>query len=386
MGAGVAREEKREKRDGKGEGKGDGDDYEFIPADFDEDAFIHREMVSFRTTSILFLWGIVAALVSWALFAALDGAKVGWLVGLLVCAAFGFALKWLFPALKADIKHFARREWLGTAFLFFFTWLAFFILAVNPPVSDFAPPRVDVHAAPPLQEAGGDVVVDAFFEDNGRVTARDLHVLGPAGEVPADMQEVGPGHFRFTAAALPVGQYVVAATASDAKGHEANATITFAIVETLLDVDFPDGRTLDGPGDRVIVDVRDSVPPCTKKLRVACVRTVYLDQGDGTRVTLEHDAQVGAWTAVPNHAGWKTGNNTFDVVAEVMDAYAGSVRVDGGRMVDGPYSVEVTAATGDYEPKVRADPSAPRREVPGLGPVALGIGLLALVALARRRA
>src|SRR5205085_1049358 len=67
------------------EGKGE---YEFKLPDFDEDTFIHREMVQFKTTSLLFLWGIVTALVSWAAYALLQGDESsGWLAGLLIAAA-----------------------------------------------------------------------------------------------------------------------------------------------------------------------------------------------------------------------------------------------------------------------------------------------------------
>src|SRR5688572_26885864 len=162
---GVAQEKGRDSKDGK-ESRGDGkdSDYEFIPPDFDEDAFIHRELVSFRTTLILFLWAIVAAAVSWAAFAGMGGADTGWLVGLAIAAAFFLGLKRIFALLKVDIAHFGRKEWLGTAALYFFTWLSFFIIAINPPVSDFAPPRVEVLPAPHAQLADGTVSVHLFVE------------------------------------------------------------------------------------------------------------------------------------------------------------------------------------------------------------------------------
>ena len=86
--------EKKESKDGKDP------DYEFIPPDFDEDAFIHKELVSFRTTSILFVWGIVAALVSWAIYGPMGADRGAWFAGLAVCAAFGFSLKVLYTQLK----------------------------------------------------------------------------------------------------------------------------------------------------------------------------------------------------------------------------------------------------------------------------------------------
>ena len=362
------------------------EDYEFIPEDFDEDAFIHREMVSFRTTTILFVWGILAAGLSFAVFAALEGAKVAWLAGLAIATAFGFALKWVFPRAKADIKHFGRREWLGTGFLFFFTWLSFFLIAINPPVSDFAPPRVDVHAAPAVQQAGGSVTVYAFFEDNDRVAGHGLAITGPDGPVPVTEEDLGRGQARVVTPPLSAGLYTVSADAEDGRGHRGNATLQFAVVEQALDFSTPDGATLDNAGDRVLVTVGGGLDPCTKKVRTHCVRTVYLDLGQGRTVALEHDPAIGAWVAYPNHAGWATGPLNVTAVAQLMDAYAGSVRVDGGELTSGPHALQVTAPTGDYHPKVIAQPGAPVRSVPGLELPLLALGLVAFVAILRRKA
>ncbi len=378
----MAREDK-----GKDGGK-DGEDYEFIPADFDEDAFIHKEMVSFRTTSILFLWGIVAALVSWALFAAVDGAKVGWLIGLAVCAAFGFSLKLLFPRLKADVKHFGRREWLGTGFLFFFTWLAFFIIAVNPPVSDFAAPRVDVLAAPFVQQSGGDVVLDVFFEDNTRVVSHDFTLNGPNGAVAGSLVDLGRGHHRFTAVDLAPGIYVAEASARDANGHEQNATTQFSVVEVALRVYLPEGNVFDSPTDSILVQTEIDACHSTKKRGVTnspCIRTVHLDLADGGQVILEASAAEGGWKATSNFDGWRVGNATFTVTAEIIGSYAGGVFVDGGDLVSGPYTVNVPGPVGAYVAKVTKDPGAPTRSVPGIGPALLAVGLLAAVAISRRK-
>lgn len=392
----VAREDKG-KEGGKGKGDGKDEDYEFIPADFDEDAFIHKEMVSFRTTSILFLWGIVAALVSWGLFAAVDGRQVGWLIGLAVCAAFGFSLKLLFPRLKADVKHFGRREWLGTAFLFFFTWLAFFIIAVNPPVSDFAAPRVDLMAGPFVQQSGGDVTIDAFYEDNDRVVSHDFSLTGPDGAVPGSLEDLGRGHHRFVATDLEPGIYVARASAKDANGHEQNATTQFTVVDVAVRVYLPEGNKFDSPTDTLLVQT-EGVEACrTKKGRVQnepCIRAVHLDFSRGGAVTLlntddklylESAAAEGGWKATSNFAGWPIGNVSFHVTAEVIGQYSGAVFVDGGDLVSGPYNVTVPGPVGAYVPKVIKDPGAPARDVPGVGAALLVVGLLAAVAIARRK-
>ena len=380
----------QEKRDEKG---GKDSEYEFIPPDFDEDGFIHKEMVSFRTTAILFAWGIVAALVSWAAFAGLEGAKIGWLVGLGVCAAFGLALKWLFPRLKADIKHFGRREWLGTGALFFFTWLSFFLIAVNPPVSDFAPPHVDLYAAPYAQEPGSPVAVHLFVEDNVKVDSHTFRLSqgGATLATEADLESLGRGHYRVTMTDLLPGTYLMEGTATDSRGHEGEGSAEFAISEGLLTFDAPGAEdVLAGPADRVLVTTGD-VPACktskgTVSTRDACVRTVRLEMlGAPGNVTLKYDKEDQVWIATTAVAGWAQGNNTFDVVAEMADHWVGSIRVDGGAIRSGPHTVDVRATPGSDVVEPADDPGPHQRSVPGLGLPLLVAGVLAAALVLRRR-
>ncbi|MHB1261682.1 MAG: hypothetical protein ACYC2H_08180 [Thermoplasmatota archaeon] len=280
----MAQEKGRDSKDGKDSAAKKGDDYEFIPPDFDEDAFIHKELVSFRTTLILFLWAIVAAAVSWGAFAAMGGAKTGWLVGLGIAALLFLGLKRLFLMLKVDIKHFGRREWLGTGALYFFTWLSFFIIAINPPVSDFAPPRVELHASPLVQETDDRVTIDLFVEDNHAVEAHAFE-LRHGDEVLAttgDLQDLGRGHYRYEAVGLAPGTYEAVASASDDKGHDGNDSITFAVIEKILQVTLPEGGRMDAATDQVLVkSLSDAYGPCqTKKNRITnvpCVREVAID-------------------------------------------------------------------------------------------------------------
>ncbi len=374
----------------------DGENYEFLPPDFDEDAFIHKEMVSYKTTVILFLWGILAALVSWGIFAGIGGAKSGWSLGLLVCALMGGLLKWIFPRFKADIKHFGRREWLGTAALFFFTWLSFFILAINPPISDYAPPRVAIYAAPPVQQSGGDVTLDLFFEDNERVADYLMQLkLGPNDLTdPSRLIDRGKGHFQYTATALPPGNYTVFASATDGGGRQTNTESSFQVVAQPLRVFLPDAGTLDAPGDAVTVQSAGDIPTCITKKKVGitnepCIRIVRLemfDRATPTAVPMEWSVRDGAWHASANFAGWQAGNNSFKVVGEVVDGFHGSERIDGGDLIAaGPFTVTVTAPLGSFVPTEIKQPNAPLRSVPGMELGVLAFALLALAVAARRR-
>ncbi|MEA3137016.1 MAG: hypothetical protein QOC71_1297, partial [Thermoplasmata archaeon] len=80
-----------------------------------------------------------------------------------------------------------------------------------------------------------------------------------------------------------------------------------------------------------------------------------------------------------------TGNNTFDVVAELADRFVGNVQIDGGLIRDGPHSVDVRGAPGNDTIVPALDPGKTTRKVPDLGLPLLAVGLLAAVLVVHRR-
>ncbi len=351
--------------------------YDFIPPDFDEDAFIHKEMVSFRTTLTLFVVGIVAALASWGLFAAVDGARVGWLLGMVVFAVFFALLKPLYRWRKIDISHYKRREWIGSAFLLFFTWLGIWLVLLNPPFSDFAEPDVAAYANPGVAPVGGDVVIDVFYTDNEGVESFAFLLTGPDGPVAVEEHHVTGPHYQYVADDLAAGTYTFQATGADATGREGHDNGTFEVRAEVLEVFVQD---LTNPTAAVVV----SLP-----LDPEAVYAAYLDLGGDDRVYLEYEEKVNGWQATRAHAGWSEGNNTFGVVVEQRNQFHHDTLLIPGGVVrdDGPYTVEVQGP-GDYQGGRPGEPNptvAPVRSVPGPGVALLAVGLVALAFVARRR-
>jgi hypothetical protein len=367
------------------------DGYEFTPPDFDEDAFIHRELVSFKTTAILFVWGIVAAAVSWAAFLAVGGTDLGWFLGLLVCAGFGYALRFLFPRLGADVAHFKRKEWVGTGFLFFFTWLSFFVLVVNPPVTDIAPPQVFVYASPPVQEAGAPVTVEVLATDNGRVAKLDVTATRDGAPLTLPLESVGPDHLRAT---LPTaaGRYAITATATDGKGHTGRQ-VTNVTVGHVLDVNWPSGNRLDEAIDQVLVKASagsQRIPPCAadydKGRTFDCIRAMELRASDGSpSVPFEYSDQDGGWRATPNFPGWALGNHTYQAVAHYPTHFLGTRAVPGGELLGAKATLEVRIPAGDHQVATIPEPTQRAVQVPGLPVGLLAVGLLGIALLLRRR-
>ncbi len=344
--------------------------YDFIPPEFDEDEFIHKEMVSFHTTTVLFLAGIVAAIVSWLLFGVLDAAKTGWLVGLLIAAATFGALKPLFRALKIDISHWGRREMLGTGFLLFFTWLAFFIMFINPPISDFADPEVDVFIGPSAAAIGDDVVMDFFFTDNGKVTDWQAKINGAVVE----LEHLGGAHHRYILEDAPAGIHTWSAWAKDSKGRTTTANGTIEVVPDVVEVTIGDLTSREGT---LFVEIPDALN----------VWAVYADIEGGDRVYLKFEEEFGGYRATSNFLGWKEGTNNFTIVVEEKNRFHGQTLVPGGVLVDGPHVAQVSDP-GDYDkglPKKANPTKAPVRNVPGFEVPLLIAGLVGLAFVARRK-
>ncbi len=353
--------------------------YEFIPADFDEDAFIHKEMIGFKTTVTMFLVGILAALVSWGLFTSVGGAKVGWLIGMAVFGVFFLALKPIYRALRIDISHYQRREWIGTGFLLFFTWLAFWLIFINPPVSDFAEPQVEIYASPGVAAVGDSVVVDVFYTDNAGVKDREFQLNGPNGPLATEgnLTHVGGPHYQFVAQNLVAGTYTTSAIGTDAKGLAGNGTATFEVRADLVKVEVGDLRTAAGA---VIVKV---------PLEPSQVYAVRIDvQGSSTPVFMEYVDRIGGWEATNNFEGWLDNQqNNFSVVVVEKNRFHGNLLIEGGIMTDGPHTVQVSDV-GDYKGGVpkKANPTvAPMKDVPGVGAALLAVGLIGTAVVVRRR-
>lgn len=369
---------------GKGDkGKEPEQDYEFVPPDFDEDAFIHKEMVSFKTTSTLILVGILAAVVSWLVFAPVGGEGTGWFAGLAIVAIAFAALKPLYRVLHFDIGHYGRREWIGTAFLMFFTWLAFFMILLNPPFSDNAPPSVHLHASPLVAEAGDEMQLHVFVVDNDRVADVDMRVVAANGSVVASKDDfVAAGHGQRTLTmSLPAGEYVLRAEGIDRAGHDTSGNRTFRVVDDAVEVTIDD---LNERADAIFVSVDPALPPSE-------IWAVYadLDHDPATmqdRVYFAYDKNFDRWAAGSNFQGWSDGTNNFTIFVEERNRFEGQVLVPGGILRDGPHQIEVVDPGQNDDARPRANPTQPRaRDIPGAELPLLLAGVVGAAFVIRRR-
>ncbi len=120
--------------------KADKEEYEFRPPDFDEKEFLLKEMSDTKTMIWTVAYGVLFGIAAGALMlASEDMLGVAFIIGI----AGTLSLKYFYPLIKVDTKEFQKKNWLGNIATFFFTFLAIWVLVLNVPMSDHAPPAVE---------------------------------------------------------------------------------------------------------------------------------------------------------------------------------------------------------------------------------------------------
>ncbi len=191
------------------------EDVVFTPPEFDEVAYMQKEIENAKIAVVVIAWAVVGAIIAFVLWEYVHPV-VGFLVGL---AAFG-ALYFLLPALGLPIHGFKRRDWFSQGTIYFFSWLAFWIIILNAPFGDHTAPVVtftsvagyDQVSGPPVG-ATGLICVPA---SNGAVVHvgagnRSIYVLFRATDnvgVTRIQVQVGSGGVTANSTYTPVGGLV----------------------------------------------------------------------------------------------------------------------------------------------------------------------------------
>jgi len=116
------------------------EDYDFKFPEFDEVKFIKKEFTKAKVAFISAGYAVFFAIVSYIL---LSMSYENWQVPVIVGFFAVFTLPLLFRQLKFDLEDFELKSWIGAGAIYFFIWLAVFIILCNPPFSDFAEPEID---------------------------------------------------------------------------------------------------------------------------------------------------------------------------------------------------------------------------------------------------
>ncbi|MCU0852231.1 MAG: hypothetical protein MUC90_03100 [Thermoplasmata archaeon] len=116
------------------------EEYEFRPPDFDEKEFLRKEMRDIRASLLTIVFAVMfGALAGVIAIASPDFA----LVGLIIVIAGMVALPTIYRFVKVDTSSFQKKNWAGNFGTFFFTFLAIWVMLMNPPFSDHAQPTIE---------------------------------------------------------------------------------------------------------------------------------------------------------------------------------------------------------------------------------------------------
>lgn len=186
------------------------EDLDFVVPEFDEGEYMAKEVEGAKVA-------VATVILALPVAALLYGLTVA---GLAVVAFFlGVALTFSLPRIfrfleilpwpKMETAKFERRDWLGHGSTFFFSWLAFWILLLNPPFIDLTTPVISLTAfaggttisIPPggaiaevPRAAGARVVFNVTILENVRV---DEATITLEGSPPSNLQPVSGARYSF---------------------------------------------------------------------------------------------------------------------------------------------------------------------------------------------
>ena len=111
--------------------------------EFDEVGYMRTEIEAARAAVATIGWAVVGALIAFLLYSIHPA--LAFFAGILV----GFGLYFFLPLIGINITPFKRRDWIGHGITYFFSWLAFWILLLNPPFSDVTNPTIQAVSVSP---------------------------------------------------------------------------------------------------------------------------------------------------------------------------------------------------------------------------------------------
>jgi hypothetical protein len=110
----------------------------FSPPEFDEVDYMRREIAGAKASILVVLWALVGGLLAYGMV--LGG--LHWAIAFLLGLGTFLGLQFVMPTFGVHSEKFVRRDWIGHGATYFFSWLAFWILLLNAPFSDFTSPTI----------------------------------------------------------------------------------------------------------------------------------------------------------------------------------------------------------------------------------------------------
>lgn len=221
------------------------EEYEFVPPEFDERKFLENDMRGTKLLLITVLFAVIFGIIAFLL-----GTVSAWL-GLVVLIGGMAGLRYLYLLFRIPKESIERKSLLGNLALFFFMFLAIWVLLLNMPFTDNADPDVggvelwvqnselnwirvetDGLTFSVVPYGDGTLNITARVTDNGALSLVQIRVYGegdPGSYV--NMTDIGDHEFSLSRS-FTGGSYHFVIRAEDSVGHSSESSI-YTILVTL---------------------------------------------------------------------------------------------------------------------------------------------------------
>ena len=112
--------------------------YEFVPPEFDEKQFLIDEMKTTKRVVLLVLYGALFGVLAGIATAITENGYFGFFLLLIG----GAMIRYFLVAIGMDLSKFTKKTWAENAIWYFFTFMAIWVLVVNPPFIDYVEPQI----------------------------------------------------------------------------------------------------------------------------------------------------------------------------------------------------------------------------------------------------
>jgi len=358
--------------------------YEFEMPEFDEKKFIEKEKRKAKIYFIAFAFGIVMGIICRFAWVNISPGLRWILTFLLAVCSLGFLAK-IFQIFDIDISKFGKKEWLGSISFYLFTWLAIFILAINPPFYDASPPKIDAVSLPAIQQAGGSVLIAAKITDNVAVRSASVNITDGSSWSIYDMQKDGDV-YTYSYASNKTGDFNYTIIATDKNGRESTFEGNFSFVDDAILVDAP-SKNVDASDEIEIMVI--------KGISSENFRVYYKIGGKEINATYSREKTIGnkvyeVYETSPSYEGWNESSSVkVEVFAEVIHYFMNVEKEYSNNISGGTYTFNTTAdsSIGSAPSPVIKDLPQPRslRQTPGFGAFAFVVAVAVALLIFRRR-
>ncbi len=343
-------------------------DEEIKIPEFDEKKFKETEKRKAKTAMAAFLFGVMIAVISRFLWANMSP-SIRWpLVFLFAMASIGFFAK-ILQYLKINTAAFSKKEWLSSISFYFFTWLAFFILFMNPPFYDASPPKIEVAVLPAIQQINENASIFARITDNVGVEKTEINLSGMHS-----MKKYN-GFYVFNYSGN--GDIPFKIIARDVNGHKSSYD---GMLHFRKNVVYSKNYTNLNSSSIVKIWVLKNVSH--EKFRVFCI----VNGVEVNATSFGEEGEYYIYKITPSYHGWKAGKNKMQPCVQVIHYMEGSKTMLSAIVKGTEYTITVKneSDVGTQPSPAIEMPKPPSLRTPAFQLAGLAVAIV-IVALLRRK-